>query len=269
MALEPQSAEKAVGDALEYLRSIEMTHILSTTALEVFSYSQSIEAEIRAVMDSQIDWTAPGSIHRVPPEEIDGVMEGARKEVADGFQRLNSQTLVALWGGLEVLVEDLFVAWIGEHPECLNQEVFQKLKVSLADFMRMDEDGRRRSLYQICVASLASARSLGVTRFEAVLHCLGLSGSVEAEVAEALYELHITRNLLVHQGGRVDTKFRQSDLGSGFQLGDKIYLYGIQFRNYKAAVFAYATLLRERVQAHQRRGATVVENGKDGSRKTD
>ena len=156
MALEPTRAEKAIGDALEYMSGIEATHILSTTALEVFSYSQPIEDEIRRVMHSQIDWTAPGSIHRIRPDEIDGVMEGARHEVADGFQRLNSQALVALWGGLEVLIEDLFVAWIADHPECLAQEAFQKLRVSLAEFMRTDEEGRRRSLYQLYVASLST-----------------------------------------------------------------------------------------------------------------
>lgn len=251
MASSPRRVDKAIGDALDYLEGIEVTHTLSTTALEVFSYSQPIEDEIRRLMHSHIDWSAPGSVHRIHPDEIDGVMEGARHEVADGFQRLNSQALVALWGGLEVLVEDLFVAWIAEHPESLNQETFQKLKVPLADFLRSDEEGRRRSLYQSYVATLSAGRGLGVTRFESILLPLGLAGTVEADVAEALYELHITRNLLVHQGGRVDARFRQSDLGSRYEVGDKIYLYATQFRNYMASVFAYAHLLGERVRNSQ------------------
>lgn len=46
------------------------------------------------------------------------------------------------------------------------------------------------------------------------------------------------------------------------------YCIGIQFRNYMAAVFAYATPLWERVQVHHKRVASKAANGNDGCQNT-
>jgi len=240
-------AEKAVREVLDYCLGVEVTHILSTTALEILSYAEPLKEDIRKLMRTQIDWTAPGSVHRIQPDELDGVLEGAGNEVTDGFQRLKSQALVALWGGLEVLTEDLFVAWIAEFPKSLDHQAFQTLRVSFADFIRLDEESRIRSLYQTYVGSLPGARGMGVTRFEATIQPLGLSGPVDPDVARAIYELHLLRNLIVHQAGRADLKFRQTEFGAGYPLGEKVYLHDIQFRNYVAAVSAYGHTVLDRV----------------------
>ena len=221
--------------------------MLGTTALEILSYAEPLSEEIRKLMRTQIDWNAPGSVHRIQPDELDRVLEGAGNEVADGFQRLKSQALVALWGGLEVLTEELFVAWVGEFPKSLDHEVFQKLRVPFTDFIRLDEESRVRSLYQIYVGSLPGARGMGVSRFEATIQPLGLSGHVDPDVARAIYELHLVRNLIVHQAGRVDLKFHQTEFGASYPLGEKVYLHDIQFRNYVAAVSAYGHAVLDRV----------------------
>ena len=198
-------------------------------------------------MQSRIDWTAPGSLHRIRPDELDGILEGAGNEVANGFQRLKSQALVALWGGLEVLTEDLFVAWVAEFPKCLEHEVFQKLRVPLADFIRLDEESRIRSLYHVYLGSLPGVRAMGVSRFEATIQPLGLSGPVEEDVARAIYELHLLRNLIVHQAARADLRFHQTEFGESCPLGENVYLHDVQFRNYVAAVSAYGHAVLDRV----------------------
>jgi hypothetical protein len=242
-----KKTEQAVREALDYCLSVEVTHILSTTALEILGYAEPLKEDIRNLMRTEIDWTAPGSVHRIQPDELDGVLEGAGNEVTDGFQRLKSQALVSLWGGLEVLTEDLFVAWVAEFPQSLEHEVFQKLRVPFADFIRLDEESRIRTLYQTYVGSLPGARGMGVSRFEATMQPLGLSGHVDPDVARAIYELHLLRNLIVHQAGRADLKFRQTEFGAACPLGERVDLHDRQFRNYVAAVSDYGHTLLQRV----------------------
>ena len=96
---------------------------------------------------------------------------------------------------------------------------------------------------------IPGARSAGVGRFEAMIEPLGLSGTIPSDVRQALSELHALRNLIAHQAGRVDRRFRDTDFGATFQLYESIYLGELQFRNYFAAVHAYGHILSQRVAA--------------------
>ncbi len=242
-------ASASIRVALDYLSGLLEVHALGTTALEILGYAQPIEEKLGSLMRSQIDWSAPGSVHRIPPEQLPAVLVGAARETAAGFQIQKSQTIVALWSGLEVLIEDLFVAWISEFPSHLVDEHLQKTKVSLAEFILLDEENRIRALYQACVGSLPGTRASGVTRFESLLAPLKLAGPVDAQVSEAIFELHLLRNLIAHQAGRADAKFRKTDFGSTYALGEKVYLHDVQFRNYAAAVINYGHTLLLRVEA--------------------
>lgn len=246
-------ASATIRDALDYFQGLLKTHTLSTTALEILSYRQPIEEEIRALMQSQIDWTAPGSVHRVHPDELATILDGAGREVAAGFQTQKSQAIVALWSGLEVLLEDLFVAWVSDFPSHLDNEILQKVKITLSEFIRLDEESRIRSLYHAYLSSLPGARGLGVNRFEAALQPFGLSGSVDPEVGKAIYELQLLRNLIAHQAGRADAKFCATGFGSAYTLGEKVYLHDVQFRAYAAAVINYCHTLLTRVEGALKR----------------
>jgi hypothetical protein len=93
---------------------------------------------------------------------------------------------------------------------------------------------------------------MGVTRFEATIQPLGLSGPVDSDVARAIYELHLLRNLIVHQAGRADLKFCETEFGATYPLGEKVYLHDVQFRNYVAAVSAYGHAVLDRVTRRAR-----------------
>ena len=86
------------------LNEVFQTYVLNTNALEILSYSLPLEKQIRALMRSQIDWTAPGSIHRIQPEQLSILLQGAENEVNGGFQPLKFQLILALWSTLEVLI---------------------------------------------------------------------------------------------------------------------------------------------------------------------
>lgn len=224
---------------------IEVTHLLSTTALEILSYSNPIKEHIRDTMRTQIDWTAPGSVNRIQPESLEGVIAGAESEVHNGFQRLIAQTLVALWGTLEVMTEDLFVAWLDAHPDFLEKDVFQRIRVPLSDFIRSDRQQQLSSIYHLLRASLGEKQ--GINYFEAPLSHIGLSGPVDDEISRNLTELHALRNLIVHQGMIVDARFRQTEFGKAFSLGERVHIVERQFNAYQGSVLAYQDTVLKRL----------------------
>ena len=243
------STEGVVRDSLALMELLSKSHLLSTTALEILSYSEPIASDIQETMRTQIDWAAPGSARRVPPESLGHVIDGARAEVQDGFQRLQFQTLMSMWGALEVLVEDLFVARISERPGLLDRGEFQKLRIPFAEFLALDEESRLRRLYQLFLANLSTDNRIGVQRFEYVLKCLDLPGSVDPDVAEAIFEMHQLRNLYAHQAGRADARFCAGRLGGGYQIGKLVFVHEITFRNCCSAAIQFATQVLQRTQS--------------------
>jgi hypothetical protein len=246
--------ENVFESGLQYLIEVQKIHILSTTALEVLSYSDELREKLMQTMVAQVDWSAPGSLHRQRPEQLGGVIEGAGDVVMDGFTRLNAQTLVAYWSGLEALVEDIFVAWLQEHPEQLNSDQFSKVKVKLAEFMSLNQEEQLRLLLQNLEINLSGKQ--GVSRFEALLDTIGLSGSVDEEIRVHLYELNHIRHVIVHRASVPDRKFLQAmnELPRGLRLkeGEKtLRITEPAFRAYQGVVFRYAQTLKSRVLRHE------------------
>jgi hypothetical protein len=245
-----RKAEQVVNDSIDYLGEIQVNYILSTTTLEVLSYAQPLHNELKDLMYSQIDWSAPGAVNRIQPDELECVFEGAKNAVFSGFQLLSAQALVALWTELEVMIQDLFVAWLLDFPECLDHKIFQKLSIPFSVYHRLDEESRIQALYKIFVAHAPDTKSQGINRFEAILMPLGISGVVDGEIKRAIYELHLLRNLIAHQRGQVDLKFIETDFGKSYKLGDKVYIYDRQFRNYCAATMEYAYAILDRIKKY-------------------
>ena len=139
---------KTLKNSIDYLGGIEANYITNNTALEILSYAHPLQDDIENLMRKQIDWNAPGSVHRIQPDELDGVLGCAELEVKEGFQRLKAQMLIGLWTGLEIMIEDLFVAWMLDFPDRLNDKIFQRIKIPLAEFCTLDGESRIRKLYE-------------------------------------------------------------------------------------------------------------------------
>jgi hypothetical protein len=158
-----------------------------------------------------------------------------------------------VWGTLEVMTEDLFVAALIARPEFLEQEVFQRIPIPLSDFLKSDREQQLRILYRLFNAS--SSEKAGVNRFESPLNAVGLSGAVDKELSLNLMDLQELRNLIVHQSGIADSRFCQSQYGRSrfHKVGDEIPFGEPYFRLYCGSVLTYQRTVLERVEALDRR----------------
>jgi len=241
--------KETLANNIDYIGGIEANYITNSTALEILSYAHPLQDEIENLMREQIDWTAPGSVHRIQPDELDGVLGCAEFEVNKGFQKLKAQTLIGLWTGLEIMIEDLFVAWMLDYPNHLNDKIFQKINIPLAEFCTLDEESRIRKLYESFIKDLS--KPIGIGRFESVLKALGLSETdTEPNVSKSIYELNLLRNLFAHQGGRVDRKFKNTELGQEWEIGGIYYIHDIPFRGYCGNTIKYVETILERIENH-------------------
>ena len=243
-----KNIEKVLHYSIDYLGGVEANYILTNTALEILSYAHPLQNELKNLMSNQIDWSAPGSVHRIQPDEIEGILEGAKIQVFEDFQSLKAQTLIALWTGLELMIEDLFVAWMLNFPDCLNDKEFQNLKIPLSEFCSLDEESRIRKLYKLYIDQKNGAKTLGIGRFEVVLRALGLAGEVTDNISQSIYELNLLRNLFAHQGGRVDLKFRATEFGQVYELGKTFHIHDNPFRGYCSFTINYAETILERIK---------------------
>lgn len=113
----------------------------------------------------------------------------AQAEIDKGFPLLHAHTVVGVWGALEATVIDFLVTWITNEPDALQEEAFAKIKIPLAEFECLDKDDRMRVLVNELERSLRSQFKAGVSRFEALLSVIGLSGPINEEVRKTLYEM--------------------------------------------------------------------------------
>ena len=80
----------------------------------------------------------------------------------------------------------------------------------------------------------------GVDQHERRLERLGYGGSVPPEVRRALMELSATRDVIVHQQGRVDDRFLDCCPWLNLSAGDKVRINNPKFVSYQKACTWYA-----------------------------
>lgn len=236
-----------VDRGIGFLNEVLVSRLLSTTAIEILSYSDNVREQMRQLMREKIDWTAPGSVHRVPPEKLDRIIELAQKDVEGGFPVSTNQTLVSLWAGLEFLVQEVIFATLLAYPQKLDQIAGRNLKIKASDLMIADYEDRLRILVSKIEQSVEPDEKQGVEKFEGLLKHVGLSGPLDTDVRGLLNELKAIRNAVVHRAATVDRRLKEQASHSGFEVGAAIRVSEPAFRQYAGAVMAYAYAVRERV----------------------
>jgi hypothetical protein len=175
--------------------------------------------------------------------------EFAAKESAGGFPLLQEFTIVGFWGAFESAIEDVVIGIISNEPVFLRAAPFAKVKIPLAEFESLERDDRMRILLRELQRTLRTEQRHGVNGFEAMLDTVNFSGSVPAEVREALWEMHHVRNLIVHRASRVDRAFAEACPKMGLKVGDSAKVSREQCAHYVASLLEYGALISERIQA--------------------
>src|SRR5690349_4223249 len=81
------------------------------------------------ILDEGKDLTSLSDHDRHRREKEKELADLAADEVARGFPLLYAHSTVSAWGALEVLVNDLAVAWLAGHPEPISQPPLGSVKL--------------------------------------------------------------------------------------------------------------------------------------------
>jgi hypothetical protein len=173
----------------------------------------------------------------------------ARKEAESDFYRLRAHTLLDMWGALEVLVEDIIVAWLRNVPELLESDEVARVRVPLGEFQKLDEEERFQYLAQELTRDKKAGLKAGATRFEMMLAVVGLDGQVEELLRRDLFEANRVRNVIAHRGGIADRQLLKTCPWLSLRAGEPVPLGAAESNRYEMAVINYAMTVFNRIRA--------------------
>lgn len=191
----------------------------------------------------------------------------AKREIERGFPLLHAYTIVALWGAMEALLEDVLIAWMMNDPTILKKEIFSKPRISLSDFEGLERDERMLLLVRELERTLVANRKRGAERFEMLLDPLGLSGPIEENIKRDIYEMHQVRNVLVHRAGVADRRLVEGCPWLRLKVGDPVIVTHDCYLRYQNALSSYVTDLVYRVGTHF--GVDLRARSKDAESQTE
>ncbi len=131
----------------------------------------------------------------------------AKGVMDDNFRLLANHSLVAVWSGLESTMNQFSETLINANPKVLQCGEFKKIKVPIAEYEQLADEDKPRFALGCLQRHIGSQHKPGVSKFEAILKCLNISGSVPQNVKDSIYEMSQVRNLIVHNRSIIDLKF--------------------------------------------------------------
>jgi len=163
----------------------------------------------------------------------------AQKEVDRGFPVLHAHAVVAIWGVLEAIIEDLVLAYLENEPDLLSQPAFATIRVPLAEYEQLERGERLRFLVSEYARNSKADLKLGIGRFETMLEPVRLAGGVKDEVRRDLLEHQQIRHVLVHRAGIADRKLASHCPWLDIPVGTATEITHRQYFKFLRAVEAY------------------------------
>jgi hypothetical protein len=176
-----------------------------------------------------------------------GVAAIATREVKEGFPVLHAQAVVTLWAYLESFVRQVAADWILNQPTCLQSEAFEKVKIRVAEYERLDPIDKAYFLVDALEREFGAGLQNGTTRFEVILRSFGLDGEIPAALAKQVFELGQIRNVIMHRAGFVDQKFVTACPWMNLRVGSSLHVSSADYSKYTHAVGAYFFLIILRI----------------------
>lgn len=174
----------------------------------------------------------------------------AKSETKKDFPVLHAHSLIAIWGAVEALIDDIFVMWLLNKPEILNNETLVKIRIPLIKFEALDREDRMRLILEEVKREVRATYKPGILGFEQLLEYLGLSGPVDDKIKRSLIEMKQIRNILLHRGGFVDQRAIEACPWMNWRRGQKIQIDHKNYHKYFAAIHDYILCLFNRIRVH-------------------
>jgi hypothetical protein len=182
-------------------------------------------------------------------EQARSEAEYARAEVENDFPKLRAHALMDMWGALEVLIEDVVIAWFTNEPALLDSDEITRVRVPLAEFQQLNPEQRLRLLYRELERHKKADLKSGVTRFESMLALVGLDGQVTETLRRDLFEVQQVRNAIAHRNGLADRYLLKSCPWMGLEEGDRVPVGGTEYHRYEITMLNYGIVVMNRACA--------------------
>ncbi|OFW10685.1 MAG: hypothetical protein A3H27_11320 [Acidobacteria bacterium RIFCSPLOWO2_02_FULL_59_13] len=176
--------------------------------------------------------------------------ELAQRECLTGFPLIYAQATVTLWGALEDLIRTFVAKWLQEVPAILLNPPLSTLKVRLGEYENLSPEEKGVFLADALDRATNGALKQGVTRFEALLEPLSLSGTVPDDVRTDIFELGQVRHVIAHRRGIADRKLLEACPWLTVSHGSPLDVSHRDFARYYGAAMSYVRELVVRVYEH-------------------
>lgn len=171
----------------------------------------------------------------------------AKMEADAGFPILHAHSLLGLWGALECMIEDLFIASLETRPKLLANEAFAKVKMPVAMLTVADPHERLRAILAEAARSTNSDLGQGASKFERLLKMVSLDGPVPRVIADAVFSAQQIRNIWAHRGGIADAKFIERCPSMGAAAGSRVDMGQEDFGRYMHGLHMYGVVVLNRI----------------------
>lgn len=232
-----KSAEVAIqGDM--YLAQILAQHNLCTAAIKIISRQDDYVENIKVLLHQKNKFE-PDRIRNISSDLVRKIITEAKQSETEEFSLLCRNTLVALCGGLEILVKDVVAAKFIERPAFVEELGDRKLRIRAADFLSYTDEDRARALVDALYKDLPTGHS-HVEKFKKLFQFVGENIGVmtEKKYQDKIDEAYELRNAIVHRGSKVDLQLKASV--PHFNLGEPIEMGDSMFRMYRDAMLKFA-----------------------------
>lgn len=152
-----------------------------------------------------------------------------------------------------------FKEWLRHDSAGSANAGLSRVKVSLGEYLSRSEDERWWWVLDQVKRYRGSELKKGVGQFESVLDVIGLGGALDEDVRAVLYQAKAIRNLIAHNGGRVDSRFKEECAHFSVEVGGKFLLSSAQLTAASTAMVYYADTVWARMKLKAGLDAHEVE----------
>lgn len=167
-------------------------------------------------------------------KEAPGLSKSAAEVRADDFAIVNTHSLIAIWGAVEVAVEDTVALVLANDANALGSLADAGAKTSAFEPPPLSEEAARR-LSSRLEKQLRNDLKVGEF-YVKVLGVLGIDVSCSRHVLSKLQEANSVRNCLLHRGGVIDERAANSCGSLRPLLGEKVLINQQKYLEYYDAI---------------------------------
>ena len=230
------------GDAVEEVERVRMMNVIGLNEIRRFYEREKGEFD-----------TAGGDDQREHEVQVFWQRaELAQAEEENGYPAINAQALIGLHSALDALIQQLPAA-LRDLPFLVRLDEAEKLIPEAVEHLtpQLREELIKQLQKLLEVPKLRQLEKKGVARYERRLRRVGLGFQrpIPDGLDQALREIGVIRDLLIHRAGRMDKEAldKAPSLADRYQDGELVRLSDEDYRTYSGAIRWYGAEVIHRV----------------------